>query len=89
MYLWHYTTGQKLQVVGCASADEVFGQMSSGTLPPGLPPPPDCPQTMWDPVTVNQNTAYVLTNNITGRDVAALFDVCRNIQAGHCLDPTE
>lgn len=79
-----YSNGQQLQVVGCDGVKGTFGSLDSATLPPDLPPPPDC--SGWNPVTVDKNTAYVLTNNITGRDVAALFDVCHNIQAGQCVD---
>jgi hypothetical protein len=56
----NYSIGTELQVLGCDSANETFASLDAGTAPTDLPPPPPCPNDTWDPVTINQNTAYVI-----------------------------
>jgi hypothetical protein len=53
-----YAPGTPLTVVGCDAAKETFAALAEPA--PGAPPPPPCSDTTWDPVTVHQDTAFVL-----------------------------
>ncbi len=58
-----YSEGTQIQVMGCVDAQEKFAALAGSGPPPAGSPPPSCPNATFDPVTVDNRTAYARTGD--------------------------
>jgi hypothetical protein len=56
-----YTSGTQIQVMGCVDAQDQFGALAGSGPPPAGAAPPPCPDSTFNPVTVDGGTAFVRT----------------------------